>query len=104
MPKANRVPIARMGSKGPWYDPVVKANAILGRRAVQGKRLSYQTIQGQIETKLRPNLESTRQQYAPTPQTARKWARDQSNYPEWAIRNGLVGEDQLLPWAREQLN
>ena len=103
MPKANRYPVAHMESKGPWYDPVVIANAILGQRGIQAKQLSYKTIQGQIETNLWPNLESAGQQHAPTPQTTRKWAKNQANYPEKAIKNGLVAEDQLLPWAKEQL-
>jgi hypothetical protein len=32
------------------------------------------------------------------------WEEDQPNYPEWAMRTGLISKEELLPWAREYLN
>jgi len=95
--------IIKMESGGPWYTPNVMVHAILGRRAMLGKKFDYRTVIAQIESNLRPSLQSTGKEFAPTLQTAR--SREQKNpvYPEWLIRNGLVKEADLLPWARDEL-
>ena len=94
----------RMESGGPWYPPIVMAHALLGRRAMQAKKINYPTVKAQIETKLRPELEANGKEFAPTLRTVRNWGKAHPDYPEWALKNGLIQEADLLPWALDYLN
>ena len=94
---------AGMGSKGPQYDPTIRVLAILGRRSADKGLLPYSSVQAQIETHFRSRLKATYEYKAPTRQTALRWEKSHPDYPEWALRNGLISRSNLLPWAAEQL-
>jgi hypothetical protein len=86
---------AEMGSSGPWYDPIVRANCILGCRAVKSRKLRWQDVGAQIETRLRPVLKSGAK--APTSRSANKWESETPDYPEWALSQGLITKADLVP-------
>ena len=90
--------IVRMESGGSWYPPIVKAQAILARRAMRENIATYDGLAGQIHTGKRSG-----ENHPPTRQTAKKWEDENPNYPEQAVRQGLVKTADLLPWAWEQL-
>jgi hypothetical protein len=95
--------VAGMSSGGPWYDAVVRANAMLGHRAVRKRQVSYRDVEAQIEAKLvRGSVKADRWK-APSQQTVRNWEKEHPDYPEWAVLVGLISETDLLPWAREHL-
>ncbi len=91
-------------SGGPWYDPVIKAHCLLGRRACREGLMSYQTVKAQIESNLSPYLEKTNRQGTPSLEMIRRWEKQWPDYPEWALRNGMVTESDLLPWGKGQVN
>ena len=90
--------IVRMESGGSWYPPIVKAQAILARRAMRENIATYDGLAGQIHAGKRSG-----ENYTPTRQTAKKWEDENPDYPEQAVRQGLVKTADLLPWAWEQL-
>lgn len=90
--------IVRMESGGSWYPPKVKAQAILARRAMRENIANYDALAGQIDIGQRSG-----ENYPPTRQTAKKWEDENPDYPEQAVRQGLVKTADLLTWAREQL-
>ena len=77
--------IVRMESGGSWYPPIVKAQAILARRAMRENIATYDGLAGQIHTGKRSG-----ENYTPTRQTAKKWEAENPDYPEQAVRQGLV--------------
>ena len=87
-----------MESGGSWYPPMVKAQAILARRAMRENIATYDALAGQIDTG-----ERLGENYPPTRQTAKKREDENPDYPEQAVRQGLVKTADLLTWAREQL-
>jgi hypothetical protein len=95
--------VAEMSSGGPWYRPVVRANAMLGHRAARKGWMSYRDVEAQIEAKLLGGSVKTDRWKAPSQQTVRNWEKEHPDYPEWAVHIGLISETDLLPWAREQL-
>ena len=95
--------VARMESKGPWFDPKVMANTILGVRAVRKKDLSYPSMLAQIGSKLPDHLAITKKIEGPSRQTAYRWERNNPSYPEKALRDGFITKNDLLPWALKQL-
>ena len=84
-----------MSSSGPWYGPAVKANCILGCRAVRSGRLRWQDVAAQIETRLRSELKNDAK--APVSKSANAWERDEPGYPEWALRHRLITKADLVP-------
>ncbi len=96
----DQYPVAEMGSSGHWHSPVVRVHGILGRRAMRTRRMTQADVQGQM-AKLSRHL---RGKSPPSAQAIRDWETANPNYPEWAVRNGLVTKDQLLPWALEMLS
>lgn len=97
------MPIARMRSKGPWYDPAVRANSILGRRAGRKGQMPWSSVIAQIETQLKGKLATTGRKRGPTRQTVRAWERKDPGYPEKALETGVIGRSDLLPWAPKYL-
>ena len=88
----------RMESGGSWYSPKVKAQAILARRAMRENVANYDVLAGEIDIG-----EGSGDNHPPTRQTAKKWEDENPNYPEQAVRRGLVKTADLTDWAREQL-
>jgi hypothetical protein len=93
-----------LSSRGPWYDPLIKAHAMLGHRSVRKRQMPYSTVTAQIEAKLRASLAKTSKERAPSIRMVQNWEEDWPDYPEWAMRVGLINKEELLPWAREYLN
>ena len=87
-----------MESGGSWYPPIVKAQAILARRAMRENVANYDVLAGEIDIG-----EGSGDNHPPTRQTAKKWEDENPNYPEQAVRQGLVKTADLTDWAREQL-
>ena len=95
--------IVHLSSKGPQYLPLVKAHAMLGHRASQKRLFPYSVVEAQIQNNFWPQLQGTNKNHAPTQRMVLIWEKDRFDYPEWALGVGLVSENDLLPWAREQL-
>ena len=96
--------IARMRSKGHWYDPAVRANSILGRRAGRKGQMPWASVVAQIETQLVGKLATTGRERGPSRQMARNWERKDPGYPERALQAGVIGRSDLLPWAAKHLD
>ena len=87
-----------MESGGSSDPESVQAQAILARRAKQENITTYDWLAGHIQAGKRSG-----ENYTPTRQTAKKWEDENPDYPEQAVRQGLVKTADLLPWAQEQL-
>ncbi len=99
-----RMPVVEMGSRGPQYNPLIKTISILGRRASRSGRMSYSDVRARIETNLREQLLKCNKSSAPTSKIAKIWEDSMPDFPEWALRTGMISEGDLPQWAREQLN
>ncbi len=95
--------VARMSSKGPQYDAVVKAAAMLGQRAVRKGQIRYAAVEVGIQDQLSLHLSRASKDRAPSQQMVRDWTKQQPDFPEWAVGNGLVSAAALPAWARGQL-
>ena len=89
-----------MESGGPWYSPSVRAASLLGYRAMQVQTMRFADLKAQLETKLASELKG---RSAPSLETIRQWYQHQPDYPESAVREGLVNQGLLPPWAQNQL-
>ena len=91
---------ARMESGGPWHSPLVRAICQLGYREMKNGKFRFEDLRGRLETTLRRQLGTKN---APSLETIRRWQKDQPDYPEFAVRNGLIDRAHLPSWARNRL-
>ena len=95
---------AAMESGGPWYAPIIKAHSMLGRRACVEGLMSSADVAAQIETKLRGSLPINGTGQAPTRQIVAIWEKKNPDYPEEVLTSGLVVQEDLLSWAKIQVD
>jgi len=62
--------------------------------------ISYLDLQAQLETQLASELKGRN---APSLEIIRQWERNQPDFPERAVRDGLVPPARLPGWAQNQL-
>ena len=94
--------IAEMGSSGPWYSPVVKANAIAAYRAVRDHQMRWSDAKAQIEVQMPQLLRGVGN--APDLKTVRNWATTTPDFPREALADGRVRPAQIMPSVRRYLN
>ena len=97
--------VAHMSSKGRWYGPVVQANCVLARRAVQEiPGVSYESLKAMLKRDLPPDhfpainpasINPTRMY--PTSRQVRQWEIDQPDLPESMVRLGVINRRDIHP-------
>ena len=95
---------AEMGSRGPQYNPAIKATCVAGRRAGRKGLMSFPSVIAHIETYMREELAITGKSYAPSSKIAEIWETDKPDWPEWAFINDQNTRDKLPTWARNELD
>ena len=66
--------------------------------------MSNAHVAAQIEDKLLDHLPVKGTGQAPTRQMAAIWEKNLPDYPEKVLAAGLIGREDLLPWALAQVN
>lgn len=91
---------ARMESSGPWFPANLRAAAILGYRAVTTGEMSFSDLQGQLALRF-PN--ELRGKSPPSDEIIRRWHKNEPEYPERVVRDGLVERSHLPMWGQRHL-
>ena len=90
--------VARMESRGPQFPAKIRANYQLGRRLRRANpTFSNRDVDSKLADQLDADLGRTG---VPSPRTVSDWNKTQPDFPERAVRNGVIGAWDLLPIVR----
>ena len=89
---------AEMSSKGRQSSEMVQANCMLMKRHLKARGYSMGLLEGQISKHLEPYLKG---KGPPAKRTVQDWEKRTPDFPETALGDGIIGENDILSWLRQ---
>ena len=97
----NRGRVVRMESRGPQHPARVRTNYQLGRRMRRANpTFSISDVEGGLAGQLGSDLDKVG---VPTARTVSRWIKQQPDFPEKALKSGVIDSQDVLPSLREFL-
>lgn len=85
---------AEMSSRGRQSKEMIQANCILIYRFLTAGGYSIELLEGQIAKHLGPYLGG---KGPPAKRTVQEWVKETPNFPEMALKDGILTEENILP-------
>ena len=93
--------VVRMESRGPQFPARVRLNYQLGRRLKKANpTFSIRDVEGKVASQLNSDLGKTG---PPSTRTVSHWTKKQPDFPEMAVKSGVVNSKDVLPSLRRFL-
>ena len=91
---------AEMSSRGRQSTEELQANCILMKRFLSAEGYSVERLEGQITKYLGPYMKG---KGPPARRTVQDWVKLTPDFPETALRDRIIVEEDILPWLKPYL-